>query len=108
MTGEQVISTSRMTTGGQYFVYAVKNTLSEYVIRMTLDGFDTLYTDYWAEALHLDQQAQQRFDFYRLFYSVAFMRKHSTQKNHRKVLMFDTERLNRMFKLALNRIDNNI
>lgn len=35
MTGEQVISTSRMTTGDQYYVYAVNTPESEYVIRLT-------------------------------------------------------------------------
>jgi Ser/Thr protein kinase RdoA (MazF antagonist) len=69
-----------------------------------LEGFDTHYTDYWAEALNLDQQAQHRLDFYRLFYTVAFMRKHSTQSNNSKMIMFDTEKLNYMFQQALERM----
>lgn len=35
MTGEQVLSVSRMPTGDQNFVFAVKTTDTEYVIRMT-------------------------------------------------------------------------
>ncbi|MCL9682743.1 hypothetical protein [Legionella maioricensis] len=42
-----------------------------------LEGYDTKYTDYWAEALILDDTAQIRLDFYRLFYAMAFMGKHS-------------------------------
>ena len=69
-----------------------------------LEGYDTLYTDYWAEALHLDQQAQRRLDFYRLFYAVAFMRKHSTQTSNSKKLMFDTEILNNIYQRSLKRV----
>lgn len=35
MTNEDVLSSTRLTTGDQYFVYAVKTVYSEYVIRMT-------------------------------------------------------------------------
>lgn len=35
MTGEQVLSATRMATGDQNFVYAVKTSAAEYVLRMT-------------------------------------------------------------------------
>ena len=72
-------------------------------ICIELEGYDTSYTDYWAEALQLDQRAQRRLDFYRLFYAVAFMRKHSTQTNNSKELMFDTEILKNIYQQALKR-----
>jgi hypothetical protein len=35
MTNEKVLSSIRMTTGDQYFVFAIKTANSDYVIRMT-------------------------------------------------------------------------
>jgi hypothetical protein len=35
MTNEKILSAIRITTGDQYFVFSVKTTKSEYVIRMT-------------------------------------------------------------------------
>lgn len=68
------------------------------------DGHDTLYTDYWAEALQLDKKAKLRLEFYRLFYIVVFMRKHSmTTANSQKVI-FNVDRLQKMFDQSLKRI----
>ncbi|KTC93160.1 MULTISPECIES: phosphotransferase [Legionella] len=68
------------------------------------DGHDTLYTDYWAEALKLDKKAKLRLEFYRLFYVVVFMRKHSmTTANSQKVI-FNVHRLENMFNQSLLRI----
>lgn len=68
------------------------------------DGHDTLYTDYWAEALQLDKKAKLRLEFYRLFYIVIFMRKHSmTTANNQKVI-FNVQRLKNMFGQSLMRI----
>jgi hypothetical protein len=51
------------------------------------DGHDILYTEYWAEALQLDKKAKLRLEFYRLFYIIVFMRKHSmTTANSQKVI----------------------
>ncbi len=68
------------------------------------DGHDTLYTDYWAEALQLDKKAKLRLEFYRLFYIIVFMRKHSmTTANSQKVI-FNVQRLKNMFDQSLMRI----
>lgn len=68
------------------------------------DGHDTLYTDYWAEALQLDKKAKLRLEFYRLFYTVVFMRKHSmTTANSQKVI-FNVQRLKNMFDQSLMRV----
>jgi len=68
------------------------------------EGHDILYADYWAEALQLDEKAQLRLEFYRLFYSVVFMRKHAmTTTNHKKVI-FDVQRLKNIFQQSLIRI----
>jgi hypothetical protein len=68
------------------------------------DGHDTLYTDYWAEALQLDKRAKLRLEFYRLFYIIVFMRKHSmTTANSQKVI-FNVQRLKNMFDQSLTRI----
>lgn len=40
------------------------------------EGYDTLYCDYWSEALQMDNKAKIRLAFYRLFYVIVFMRKH--------------------------------
>jgi hypothetical protein len=68
------------------------------------EGHDTLYTDYWAEALQLGKKAKLRLEFYRLFYIVVFMRKHSmTTANSQKVI-FNVQRLKNMFDQSLMRI----
>jgi len=68
------------------------------------DGHDTLYTDYWAEALQLDKKAKLRLEFYRLFYIVVFMRKHSTTTANSQKVIFNVHRLQNMFDQSLLRI----
>lgn len=75
---------------------------------LALEGLDTLYTDYWEQALHLDKKAQRRLKFYRLFYAVVFMRKHAMQTTNSKKVMFDTKRLCGIFQHALKEIENNL
>jgi fructosamine-3-kinase len=69
------------------------------------EGHDTLYTDYWVEALHLDKRAQLRLAFYRLFYIVVFMRKHSMTTANRQKINFNVQRLKNMFQQSLTRIN---
>ena len=66
-------------------------------IALEVDGHDTLYTDYWAEGLQLDAKAQQRLHFYRLFYTVVFMRKHAMTTTNAKKVVFDKQLLQAMF-----------
>ncbi len=68
------------------------------------EGHDTLYTDYWTEALHLDKKLQLRLEFYRLFYIVVLMRKHSMTTANRQKINFNAQRLQNMFQQSLTRI----
>ncbi len=68
------------------------------------DGHDTLYTDYWAETLQLDKNAKLRLEFYRLFYIIVFMRKHSMTTSNSKKIVFNVHRLNNMFEQSVIRI----
>lgn len=68
------------------------------------DGHDTLYTEYWAEALQLDKKAKLRLEFYRLFYIIVFMRKHSMITANSQKVIFNVQRLKNMFDQSLNRI----
>jgi hypothetical protein len=69
------------------------------------EGHDTLYTDYWAEALQLNKNERRRLAFYRLFYTVVFMRKHAMTTANRQKVNFDVHRLKNMFQQALIRIN---
>ncbi|MBA2651024.1 MAG: hypothetical protein H0U73_01945, partial [Tatlockia sp.] len=68
------------------------------------EGHDTLYTDYWAQALELDKKAQVRLEFYRLFYAIIFMRKHSMTTSNLQKIKFNVPRLEAIFKNSLTRI----
>ncbi|MFO8870713.1 hypothetical protein SC729_05665 [Legionella pneumophila serogroup 1] len=68
------------------------------------EGHDTLYTDYWTEALQLDKKAKLRLEFYRLFYIVVFMRKHSMTTANSQKIIFNVQRLKNMFDQSLMRI----
>ncbi|KTD45208.1 Phosphotransferase enzyme family protein [Legionella quinlivanii] len=68
------------------------------------DGQDTLYTDYWAEALELSQKAKLRLEFYRLFYTIVFMRKHSMTTANNQTIVFHVDRLKNMFNQSLKRL----
>lgn len=93
-----IVDVDELCFGDPLFVIALTS------ICLELEGLDTLYTDYWAEALHLDQSAQARLNFYRLFYTIAFMRKHLMQTNNSKKTIFDTERLMTIFQQSLARM----
>lgn len=69
------------------------------------DDHDTLYSDYWAEALQLNKNAQRRLELYRLFYIVVFMRKHSMTSANSQKINFNVQRLKNMFKQSLMRIN---
>jgi len=94
-----IVDVDEICFGDPLFVIALTSTCLE------LEGLDTLYTDYWAAALHLDRPAQTRLDFYRLFYAIAFMRKHSMQTAHSKKVVFDTEKLLTIFHHSLERLN---
>ncbi|WP_231865922.1 aminoglycoside phosphotransferase family protein [Legionella fallonii] len=94
-----IVDVDEMCFGDPLLVIALTSTCLE------LEGFDTIYTDYWAEALHLDKSAQTRLDFYRLFYAIAFMRKHSMQTANSKKVLFDTKKLLSIFNHSLARLN---
>lgn len=73
-------------------------------ICLELEGYDTKYTDYWASNLQLGNSSQQRLNFYKLFYSVAFMRKHGITTTNQKQLQFNTEILQAIYRRALARL----
>lgn len=68
------------------------------------EGYDTVYTDYWAEALYLDKKAKLRLEFYRLFYAVVFMRKHSMTTTNCQKVNFNVQRLENIFQQSLIRV----
>ena len=92
-----IVDVDEICFGDPLFVIALTSTCLEF------ESFDTLYTDYWAAALHLDQSAQARLNFYRLFYAIAFMRKHLMQTTNSKKTIFDTEKLMYIFQQSLAR-----
>lgn len=53
MTNEKILSSKKMTTGDQYFVFDVKTNTSEYVIRMTDVNYKKNFISaiYWQEKL---------------------------------------------------------
>jgi fructosamine-3-kinase len=93
-----IVDVDEICFGDPLLVIALTSTCLE------LEGFDTLYTDYWAEALKLDRAAQARLNFYKLFYSIAFMKKHSMQTANSKKILFDTEKLLSLFHQSLERM----
>ncbi len=77
-------------------------------ICLKLEGHDAVYTDYWAEALELDKPAQIRLGFYKLFYTIAFMRKHSMETANSKKIMFDTKKLLNIFYYSLEQLNTKL
>jgi hypothetical protein len=73
-------------------------------VALEIDGHDSLYADYWAQGLHLDKKAQCRLEFYRLFYTILFMRKQSMKTNNQQIVKFDERRLEDLFQQSLLRI----
>jgi aminoglycoside phosphotransferase (APT) family kinase protein len=95
-----IVDVDELCFGDPLFVIALTSTCLE------LEGLDTVYTDYWAEVLNLDEKAGRRLAFYRLFYAAAFMRKHSIQTANSKKVMFDTDRLENIYQQALMRVNS--
>lgn len=93
-----IVDVDELCFGDPLFVIALTSTSLE------LEKLDTVYTDYWAELLNLDQEAKKRLAFYRLFYAAAFMRKHSIQTANSKKVMFEEEVLNNIYQRGLKRI----
>jgi hypothetical protein len=95
-----IVDVDEVCFGDPLLVIALTSTCLE------LEGLDTVYTDYWIEALHLDNPAQARLDFYRLFYALGFMHKHSMQTANGKKVVFDIEKLLSIFNCSLERLRN--
>lgn len=73
-------------------------------VSLEIEGYDTLYCDYWAEELELDQNSQIRLAFYKLFYTVMFMHKQSMVTSNCQTLNFDVNRLKNIFHQSLLRM----
>lgn len=93
-----IVDVDDMCFGDPLFVLGLTYTAFE------SEGYDTLYCDYWAEALHLDKKARLRLQFYRLFYAIQFMRKHSMITMNSKKAIFDTGKLQNIFQASLSKI----
>lgn len=93
-----IVDVDELCFGDHLLVIALTSTCLE------LDGFDTKYTDYWELYLELDKSALMRLNFYKLFYAIAFMRKHSLKTTNRKQVIYDTEKLTSIFYHSLDRI----
>lgn len=94
-----IVDVDEICFGDPLFVIALTSTCLE------LEGFDTVYTDYWAAALSLDNMAQSRLNFYSLFYVIAFMGKHAMPTVNGKETVFDTDKLLSMYDQSLKRLD---
>ena len=94
-----IVDVDEICFGDPLLVIALTSTCLE------LEGHDTKYTDYWAAALNLDLAAQVRLNFYRLFYAIAFMRKHAMQTVNSKKVLFDTEKLTIIYNQSLARMN---
>lgn len=73
---------------------------------LELDGLDTVYTNYWELGLELDKFAKVRLNFYKLFYAIAFMGKHSLKTVNQKQVVFDTNQLEKIFFQSLARMNS--
>jgi aminoglycoside phosphotransferase (APT) family kinase protein len=96
-----IVDVDEVCFGDPLLVVALTSTCLE------LEGLDTKYTDYWSAGLHLNKLEKNRLDFYRLFYAVAFMRKHSMHTANNKKVVFDTQRLLSIYLKSLGRLNNN-
>ena len=94
-----IVDVDEVCFGDPLLVIALTSTCLE------LEGLDTEYTNYWEIGLELDSSAQIRLNFYKLFYAVAFMRKHSLKTENNKQIMFDTKKLEKIFYQSLARLN---
>lgn len=75
-------------------------------VALELLGFDTIYCDTWAKLLELDQKAQLRLDFYRLFYTTWFMRHHAdVVSDNGTAYNLNADILKKLFLDAIDRIN---
>jgi fructosamine-3-kinase len=93
-----IVDVDDICFGDPLFVIALTH------VALEMEGHDTLYADYWAEELHLDKNAQHRLEFYRLFYAVVFMRKHSMRTTNSQKIYFNVPKLQDIFNKSLQRI----
>lgn len=68
------------------------------------EGYDTEYTDFWAQNMHLDSLALRRLNFYKLFYTITFMRKHAMMTANKQQVNFNVQRLKNMFMRSVARM----
>lgn len=93
-----IVDVDEICFGDPSLVIALTRTCLE------LEDFDTKYTDYWAAVMNLDEAAQRRLDFYKLFYAIAFMRKHNMQTTNSKKALFNTDVLISIYNRSLARM----
>ena len=95
-----IVDVDEVCFGGHLLVIALTSTCLE------LDGLDTVYTNYWELGLELDKFAKVRLNFYKLFYAIAFMGKHSLKTVNQKQVVFDTNQLEKIFFQSLARMNS--
>jgi hypothetical protein len=72
-------------------------------------GFDSTYCDTWAALLNLDQKAQLRLDFYRLFYTTWFMRHYAdVVSDNGTPYNMNADILNKLFAESIDRINSQL
>lgn len=97
-----IVDVDDICFGDPLFVIALTSAALE------VEGHDTLYTDYWSLELKLNEEARCRLDFYKLFYTVVFMRKHSMITSNQQKVIFDSRKLTSMFQNSMIRINESI
>lgn len=93
-----IVDVDDVCFGDPLFVIALTSIALEH------EGYDTLYTDSWAEGLQLSNDAQLRLVFYKLFYAIQFMRKHAMTTTNNQKIAFNVERLKKMFANTLQEV----
>lgn len=69
-------------------------------------GYDDIYCDAWANLMNLDPKANLRLQFYRLFYTVWFMRHYADEVSENGTAYnIDADVLNKLFTENLTRIN---
>ena len=65
------------------------------------EGYDDLYVQYWAQNLLLNTNEKKRLALYQMFYCLAFMSKHATTSANKGGVIFNVERLSKIFEESL-------
>jgi hypothetical protein len=94
-----IVDVDDMCFGDPLFVIALTS------VALEIEGHDSLYADYWADNLRLNKSGLLRFAFYKLFYSVVFMRKHSMKTTNNQTVLFDIQRLKHIFQNSLRQVE---